>query len=60
MAVAVENAVLNALSFNAIKSFNEREKEVDTAILKAIADTFVRHNMQIKLERTKFPNNYLI
>lgn len=56
----MENAVLNALSFNAIKSFNEREKEVDTAILKAIADTFVRHNMQIKLERTKFPNNYLI
>lgn len=50
MAVAVESTVLNALSFNAIKSFEEQEKEVDKAALKAIADIFVRHSMHIKLK----------
>jgi hypothetical protein len=49
MAVAVESTVLNALSFNAIKSFEEQEKEVDKVTLKAIADIFVRHSMHIKL-----------
>lgn len=45
----MESTVLNALSFNAIKSFEEQEKEVDKATLKAIADIFVRHSMHIKL-----------
>jgi hypothetical protein len=49
MAVALESAVLDALSFNAIKTFEEQEKEVDKATLIAIADIFVRHSMHIKL-----------
>lgn len=49
MAVAVESAVLDALSFNKIKTFEEQEKEVDKATLRAIADIFVRHSMHIKL-----------
>ncbi|KAL2377494.1 hypothetical protein RJ035_007706 [Blastomyces gilchristii] len=49
MAVAVESAVLDALSFNTIKTFEEQEKEVDKATLTAIADIFVRHSMHMKL-----------
>ncbi|EEH02784.1 predicted protein [Histoplasma capsulatum G186AR] len=48
-AVAVERTISNALSFNEIKSFEEQEKEVDKAALKAIADIFVRHSMHTKL-----------
>jgi hypothetical protein len=49
MAVAVECAFLDALSFNAIQTFEEQEKEVDKATLMAIADIFVRHSMHKKL-----------
>ncbi|PGG95742.1 hypothetical protein AJ79_09895 [Helicocarpus griseus UAMH5409] len=49
MAVAVECAFLDALSFNAIQTFEEQEKEVDKATLMSIADIFVRHNMYKKL-----------
>lgn len=49
MAVAVETSVLDALSFNAIKTFEEQDRDVDKATLTAIADIFVKHNMHVKL-----------
>ncbi|KAJ5781434.1 uncharacterized protein N7518_009917 [Penicillium psychrosexuale] len=49
MAVAVESAILDVPSFNAIKTFEEQEKEVDKATLRAIANIFVSHNMHMKL-----------
>lgn len=49
MAVARESTVLSALSFNAIKSCEEQDKNVDKATLKAMTDIFVRHGMHIKL-----------
>ncbi|KAJ5712955.1 uncharacterized protein N7483_010136 [Penicillium malachiteum] len=49
MTVAVESAILDAFSFNTIKTFEEQEKEVDKATLAAIANIFVRHNMHMKL-----------
>ncbi|QSS58396.1 hypothetical protein I7I51_07822 [Histoplasma capsulatum] len=48
-AVAVERTISNALSFDEIKSFEEQEKEVDKAALKAFEDIFVKHSMHTKL-----------
>lgn len=49
MTVAVESAVLDALPFNEINTFEEQEKEVDKVTSRAIADIFVRHSIHIKL-----------
>lgn len=45
MAVAVESAVLDAISFNAITTFEEQEKKIDKETLTAIANIFVKHNV---------------
>ena len=49
MAVAVETPVSDALSFNAIKTFEDLDKDLDKATLTAMADIFVRHRMHVKL-----------
>lgn len=45
----MERTISNALSFDEIKSFEEQEKEVDKAALKAFEDIFVKHSMHTKL-----------
>ena len=49
MAAAVQSSIFDTAAFNGIKGFEEQDKAIDMATLKAITAIFVEHNMHTKL-----------